>query len=166
MVTVRYHRPGKNTREWEQRLLADNEKMIVSSFEFRLSKPFSPIGNRPLIKDGYYGVLFDLLNRWFNVVKVFDREKNLVGYYSDIRTPPKRFKKGYQAKDLFIDFWVEIDGTYHILDRKEFEEAEIDDSLNKRVEETIKKIKTMIEEEKYPPDEIFNYELTKDEIGE
>ena len=164
MITVRYHRPGKDTREWKQRLLADDEKMIVSSFVFRLSKPFSPIDDTPIIKNGYYGVLFDLLNRWFNVVKVFDREKNLVGYYSDIRTPPERFEHGYEAKDLFLDFWVEIDGTYHILDQKEFEKAEIDDHLNRKVKETIDKMKKMIEEEEYPPKEVINFEITADEI--
>ncbi len=165
MVTVRYHRPGKDTREWEQRLLADDDKMIVSSFVFRLSKPFSPIGDKTLIKDGYHGVLFDLLDRWFNVVKIFDREKRLVGYYSDIRTPPERFKGGYKAKDLFIDFWVETDGTYHILDEMEFEEADLDDTLNQKVKETIDKIENMIEEGKYPPKEVDRFELSADEIN-
>lgn len=166
MVKVRYHRPGKETREWEQRLLADNEDMIVSSFVFRLSKPFTPFGDTPLIKDGYYGVLFDLLDRWFNVVKIFDEQKRFIGYYSDIRSPPQRFEGGYKAEDLFIDFWVETDGTYYILDREEFEEADISNECREKVEQTIEKIKEMIERGGYPPKEIKEFEISADEMEE
>lgn len=164
MVTVRYHRPGKETREWEQKLLADNDDMIVSSFKFRLSKPFTPFGETPLIKDGYYGVLFDLLNKWFNVVRIYDENKEFVGYYSDIRTPPIRIEGGYRAEDLFIDYWVEPDGSYYLLDVDEFEEAEIDNSKREQVKKTIVKIKNMIKDDKYPPRLVKEFDLSADEI--
>ncbi|MFP4051653.1 MAG: DUF402 domain-containing protein [Thermoplasmata archaeon] len=165
MVKVRYHRTGKETREWKQKLLADDEDMIVSSFIFRLSKPFTPLGEEPLINDGYYGVLFDLLDKWFNVVKIFEEDKTLVGYYSDIRTPPFKCEGGYEAEDLFVDFWVETDGTYYILDMEEFEVAEIDDKYHKKVKETIDKLKDMIDNDEYPPQKVKEFELTADEIG-
>ncbi len=165
MVIVRYHRPGKKTREWEQKLLADEEDMIVSSFIFRLSKPFTPFGEEPLIEDGYHGVLFDLFDRWYNVVKIFDENKKFIGYYSDIRTPPVRFKGGYKAEDLFIDFWVETDGTYYILDRDEFKEADISDEIRRKVNNTIGEIKKLIENDSYPPNIVKNYKLSADEIS-
>lgn len=165
MVTVRYHRPGKEPREWEQELLADNEDMIVSSFTFRLSKPFTPFGDIPLIKDGYFGVLFDLLNRWFNVVKVFDEDKEFIGYYSDIRTPPERIEGGYKAEDLFIDFWIESDGEFYILDEEEFEEADLNEDIRIKVRDTIEELKRLIKNDNYPPKGVINYELSADEIG-
>ena len=164
MITVRYDRPGKEAREWEQKLLADNDDMIVSSFRFRLSKPFTPFGDTPLIKDGYYGILFDLLDRWFNVVKIFDENKDFIGYYSDIRTPPVRFEGGYKAEDLFIDFWVQPDGSFHVLDGDEFKEADIDYNKREQVEKTIIKIKDIIKEDKYPPRSVKDFELSADEI--
>ncbi len=165
MVLVRYHKPGGDTREWEQTLLADREEIIVSTFRFRLKKPFSPFNYRVLIKDGYYGVMFDLFDRWYNVVKIYDFEKDHIGYYSDIRTPPERIKSGYRAEDLFLDFWVELDGSYIILDIDEFQESELSEKMKNKVKSAALKLKNMIEEERYPPIEINRFDVPADEIG-
>ncbi|MFO7793089.1 MAG: DUF402 domain-containing protein [Candidatus Saliniplasma sp.] len=165
MVLVRYLKPGGEPREWQQNLLADREDMIVSTFRFRLKKPFSPFDSRILIKDGYYGVMFDLLDIWYNIVKVYDEKKNLIGYYSDIRTPPERIEGGYQAKDLFLDFWVELDGSYIILDIDEFQEAELSIELKDHVRKTVRKLKEMIEDKRYPPKIVENFDTPTDEIG-
>ena len=163
MVLVRYYRPGKDTREWNQRLLADTEEMIVSSFIFRLQKPFS-FNDDILIKDGYFGIMFDLFNTWYNVVKVFDKGKNFVGYYSDIRTPPKRISEGYEAKDLFLDFWIYPGNTYLILDKEEFQKADLKDETRNKVKKVVEKLKSMIEGGNYPPKKINKFDLGADEI--
>lgn len=166
MVLVRFLKPGGKTREWYQTLLADREDIIVSTFRFRLKKPFSPFDSRILIKDGYYGVLFDLLDRWYNVVKIYDYKKNLVGYYSDIRTPPTRIKNGYEVVDLFLDFWVDLDGSYIILDIDEFQAADLSDELRKQTRGTARKLKEMIENDRYPPKIVKSFKISADEIGE
>ncbi len=166
MVSVRYIRRGKEPREWDQKLLADNEEMIVSSFRFRLQKPFSSFNGRVLIESGYYGVLFDLWDRWFNVVKIFDEKKRLRGYYSDIRTPPEKKEDGYVAEDLFLDYWVDLDGDYTVLDEDEFEEAELPPELENKVLETSKRLKIMIEDGDYPPDPVENFEIPSEAFEE
>lgn len=165
MVKVRYLRPGKEPREWDQRLLADTDKMIVSSFEFRLQKPFSTFNDRILIESGNYGVMFDLLDRWYNIVKVFDEEKRLKGYYSDIREPPERTEDGYVAKDLFLDYWIDLNGDYVLLDEDEFRSAELPSEIEKKVLEIAEKLEKMIEEDTYPPKYVEEFGLSKDEIG-
>lgn len=150
MIKVRYHRPGKETREWEQKCLKDEKDIIVSSFIFCLSEPFI-VNGLPVIYDGYRGILFDFFDRWYNVVKIYDEKRGFVGYYSDIRTPPERIPEGYEAVDLVLDLWVEPDGNYTILDEDEFEEAEMDDHLRKKAEETLSRLIKMIEKGRYPP---------------
>lgn len=162
-IKVRYLRPSKEDREWEQRLLVDAEKMIVSSFVFHLEKPFSPLGE-PLIEDGYSGVLFDFFYRWYNVVKVFDHDEELVGYYSDIRTPPEKMDDGYIAKDLFLDIWVEPNGEYFLLDREEFESSDIDGRLKEKVESILNKLVDRIEENRYPPEEVKEFDISSDHL--
>ncbi|MFW5904261.1 MAG: DUF402 domain-containing protein [Candidatus Saliniplasma sp.] len=165
MVLVRYLKPGGEPREWEQTLLADRKDMIVSTFRFRLKKPFSPFGTRVLIRDGFYGVMFDLMDRWHNVVKVYDEEKNHIGYYSDIRTPPKRIEGGYEAEDLFLDFWVDLDRSYIILDFDEFREAELSKELRNRVKKTARSLKKIIENDLYPPSNVKKFDISAHEIG-
>lgn len=162
MVSVRYIRRGKEPREWKQKLLADTEEMIISSFRFRLQKPFSSFNGRVLIESGYYGVLFDLWDQWFNVVKVFDENKRLEGYYSDIRTPPERKEDGYVAEDLFLDYWVDLDGNYMVLDEDEFEEAQLPIKLKKKTQETSEKLEIMIEEGDYPPSIVEDFDVPPD----
>lgn len=155
-ITVIYHRPGKDTRVWKQELLADAGDMIVSSFTFRLKKPFSPF-DIILIEDGYSGMMFDLMNEWYNVVKVFDKEDEFVGYYTDIRTPPERIENGYRAEDLFLDLWVYPDYSYHVLDEDEFEEAELDEYLEREALKTLVKLEKMIKKGNYPPTKIGDF---------
>ncbi len=163
-ISVRYLRPGRDTREWEQDILADREDMIVSSFRFRLEKPFSPFNQRILIEDGYFGMMFDLLDRWYNVVKIYDEKKELVGYYSDIRTPPEKIRseKAYQAKDLFLDFWVDLDGTYIILDIDEFQKADLTPEMRGKAKRAARDLKELIEASDYPPSRVEEFDLPQD----
>ncbi|MFW6142213.1 MAG: DUF402 domain-containing protein [Candidatus Saliniplasma sp.] len=165
MVLVRYLRPDGEPREWEQTLLADRENVIVSTFRFHLEKPFSPFDSCILIRDGYYGVMFDLLDRWYNVVKIYGYKKKLVGYYSDIRTPPKSIKGGYKAVDLFLDFWVDLDGSYIILDLDEFQVANLSKDMEKHAKDAAKQLKDMIEKDSYPPKIVKSFNISADEIG-
>lgn len=157
-ISVRYLKPGSDPREWKQTLLADREDMIVSSFLFRLKNPFSPFKQRVLIEDGYLGILYDLLDEWYNVVEIYDKKKDLVGYYSDIRTEPERTDEGYQAVDLHLDFWVDLDGTYIILDIDEFQDAELSSDLRKKARRRARELKEIIEAGDYPPDIVKDFE--------
>ncbi len=157
MVTVRYHRPGKKTREWEQELLFDEGDIVVSSFTFRLSEPFI-VDDTELIKDGYRGILHDFFDRWYNVVEIFDENGGFVGYYSDIRTPPERFPGGYEAADLVLDLWVSPDGEYTVLDEDEFEETEMDDIYRERAKDVLSLLIDTIKEGKYPPEPVGEFD--------
>ena len=156
MVLVRYHRPGKNTREWEQRCILDAEEVVISSFVFELSKPFILKGSE-IIKTGYTGILYDPFDRWYNVLEVYARDRRFVGYYSDIRTPPKRIIDGYEATDLVLDLWVTPEGEYAILDQDEFEKTELKLDHRIKAEETMAKLIDMVREGKYPPNIVKKY---------
>lgn len=157
-ITVKYERPGKEPREWHQELLADTEEYIISSFVFRLPKPFTHHGEI-LIEDGYQGVMFDLLDRYYNVVKIWDEEGHFRGYYSDIRTPPKKIKKGYKAVDLFLDIWLDREGHFFILDEDEFEEAELSEDITEKVLETKERLIREIKIGSYPPSPVKGFQL-------
>lgn len=152
MVKVRYLRPGKQTREWMQQLILDDGGVVVSSFVFSLNKPFA-VEDRVVIKSGYRGILFDLFDRWFNVVKVYDG-KRLVGYYSDIRTPPERIKGGYEATDLFIDLWVDKSGECYVLDKDEFEKSSLEPVLRRKTLGVLDDLLAMVDSSLYPPEEV------------
>ncbi len=157
-ITIEYKRPGKEPREWQQELLADTEEYIISSFVFRLPKPFTHSGE-VLIEDGYNGVMFDFLDRWYNVVKIWDEQKKFRGYYSDIRTPPVRTEDGYRAVDLFLDIWLDREGHFYILDEDEFEEAELSEDIEEKVLDTKHRLIKEIKNGNYPPSPAKEFQL-------
>ncbi|MGM0510445.1 MAG: DUF402 domain-containing protein, partial [Thermoplasmatota archaeon] len=130
----------------------------ISSFVFRLPKPFTHHGEI-LIEDGYQGVMFDLLDRYYNVVKIWDEEGHFRGYYSDIRTPPKKIKNGYKAVDLFLDIWLDREGHFFILDEDEFEEAELSEEITEKALETKERLIEDIKNGDYPPSPADGFQL-------
>ncbi len=150
MTLVRYLRAGKESREWEQRLLLDTGRIIVTSFIFELKKPFSHMGS-PLIENGFRGVMYDPFDRWYNVVEVMDQQGRLKGYYSDIRTPPIRIEDGYEAMDLLLDLWVYPDCRYLVLDEDEFQETYLSPGIKRMALNTLDHLERKIKKEGYPP---------------
>ncbi len=150
MIKVRYERVKQDEREWVHELVADTGDVIISSFKFDLKKPFTH-NDTTLIDDGFSGILYDPMDSWYNVVEVYDKEKNLKGYYSDIRTPLKRIEGGYKALDLLLDVWTEPDLDYMILDMDEFKESTLRSDYKKRALETLDHIIQLIENDRFPP---------------
>ncbi|HZW03284.1 MAG TPA: DUF402 domain-containing protein [Anaerolineaceae bacterium] len=60
---------------------------------------------------------------WFDVVELRGAAGELIGYYCDICTPVVRQGQDYFLTDLFLDLWIEPDGSMRELDWDEFEEA-------------------------------------------
>ncbi len=150
MITVRYLRPKEQPREWKHLLLLDTDKIVISSFEFKLDAPFSPLG-KPLIRNGDKGILFDHFEKWYNVLEVRDYQGRLKGYYSDIRTPPVRVENGYEALDLILDLWVYTHGNYEVLDENEFEQTILPKNLRDAALSTLNILIDKIENKVYPP---------------
>jgi hypothetical protein len=65
---------------------------------------------RVIADSGFLAIWFLYRNRWYDVGKFYDRQRNLVGYYCDIikpltkvlRTPGKTSR----ITDLFLDLWI------------------------------------------------------------
>ncbi|MXY27110.1 DUF402 domain-containing protein, partial [Candidatus Poribacteria bacterium] len=77
------------------------------------------------------------------------------GYYCDIMKPVKRTVDAtgklncFEITDLFLDLWVNPDGTYEIQDEDEFEEAvqggAIDAELERKAWEVMKTLIAEVE---------------------
>lgn len=62
-------------------------------------------------------------DEWFDVVELRSENGELLGYYCDICTPVVRRGQHYYLTDLFLDLWIEPDGSTRELDWDEFEAA-------------------------------------------
>ena len=122
-IRLRFVRPPDNVKVWVHELLREDEGVIVQRFSFsELPEPFTVAG-RAVVDNGHVGVLYELVGRSLEVIKVYGPGSEFKGYYCNINTSPRPFEGGYEVTDLFLDVWVFPDLEYVVLDQDEFDEA-------------------------------------------
>lgn len=128
IVTLTYKRPPNRVNHFQQELLYLDDAVIVTS---QRVKPSSPIvqNGKTVLADNFAAVWFVFTGSWYDVGKVYNLENEWSGYYCDVLKPVKRSMDAngklnrFEITDLFLDLWINPDGTYEIQDEDEFEEA-------------------------------------------
>jgi predicted RNA-binding protein associated with RNAse of E/G family len=161
-VTVRVKRLPDEVDEWEHELLLDTPEMIVSEFIFSgLPKP-SELEGRIITENGYRGILFEFVNEWYEIIKIWNHDGDLVGYYCNINEPPVMFDGGYEVIDLFLDLWVYPDLEYFILDEDElldaYERNWIDIDQKEKAREVLAGLVAMVKSGRFPPRIVDEYD--------
>ena len=128
IVTLTYKRPPDRVNHFQQQLLYVDGEVIVTSQRVKPSTPIVQNG-KTVLADNFAVVWFVFTGLWYDVGKVYNLNNEWTGYYCDIMKPVKRSVDAagklncFEITDLFLDLWVNPDGTYEIQDEDEFEEA-------------------------------------------
>ena len=146
-VTLTYKRPPNRVNHFQQELLYLDDAVIVTS---QRVKPSSPIvqNGETVLAENFAAVWFVFTGLWYDVGKVYNLKNEWTGYYCDIMKPVKRSVDAngklnrFEITDLFLDLWINPDGSYEIQDEDEFEEAvqkgAIDAELEKKAWDVMK----------------------------
>lgn len=153
-VILTYKRPPNRVNHFQQELLYLDDAVIVTS---QRVKPSSPIvqNGETVLADNFAAVWFVFTGLWYDVGKVYNLENEWTGYYCDVLKPVKRSVdvngklNRFEITDLFLDLWINPDGTYEIQDEDEFEEAvqkgAIDAELERKALEVLKSLIAEVE---------------------
>jgi len=106
------------------------------------------------ISAGTVSTEFYWLDRWYNVFRFSDPNRQLKSFYCNVNLPPKFDGATLSYVDLDIDVLVQPDFSYQILDLEDFEEnasrysypVEIRDNAHRAVDDLLK----LIESKAYP----------------
>ncbi len=146
-VTLTYKRPPDRVNHFQQELLYLDDEVIVTS---QRVKPSSPIvqNGETVLADNFAAVWFVFTGLWYDVGKVYNLNNEWTGYYCDVMKPVmrnvdvNRKLNRFEITDLFLDLWINPDGTYEIQDEDEFEEAvqngAVDPELERKALEGLK----------------------------
>ena len=160
IVTLTYKRPPDRVNHFQQELLYLDDNVIVTS---QRVKPSSPIvqNGKTVLGDNFAVVWFVFTELWYDVGKVYNLDNEWTGYYCDIMKPVKRSVNVagkldcFEITDLFLDLWINRDGTYQIQDEDEFEEAvqngAIDAELEKKARDVLTALIAEVEEGRLEP---------------
>jgi len=77
-------------------------------------------------------------DRWYNIFEVHSvRDDHLKGWYCNIAQPAVFSGNTIEQIDLALDVWINPDGSYHVLDREEFDALEIDRATRLRAQQAV-----------------------------
>jgi len=125
-VSIVYRRLPNDVRHLPGVLRQVSAARLVIESPIIVERPQHVLG-RDIADTGFLAIWFLYRNRWYDVGKFYDRQRNLVGYYCDIIKPVNKLLrtpgKTSRVTDLFLDLWITPEGEYVVLDEDEFEAA-------------------------------------------
>lgn len=126
-----------------------DDNVIITS---QRVKPSSPIvqNGKTVLADNFAAIWFVFTGLWYDVGKVYNLDNEWTGYYCDIMKPVKRSINVageldcFEITDLFLDLWVNPDGTYQIQDEDEFAEAVQSGAIDAKLERQARDVLTAL----------------------
>jgi GrpB-like predicted nucleotidyltransferase (UPF0157 family)/predicted RNA-binding protein associated with RNAse of E/G family len=152
---LRYARLPTQVLEMYNDLVYQSKKVIVGRSQITSTQSIEFDG-KTVLHAGFPVTYFELLGKWFSIVKVRNLRGEHTGYYCDITTLPRLLKDGsVEVTDLFLDLWVSPDLRYKVLDQDELEEAVkktwVSKQLYARAKRELKKLVALVETKDFPP---------------
>jgi len=154
-IHLRYIRLPTQVLEMYDDLVYQSKKVIVGRSQITSTHSIVFDG-KVVLRAGFPIIYFELMGKWFNIVKVRDLRGEHTGYYCDVTTPPKLLKDGsVEITDLFLDLWVSPDLNCRVLDQHELEEAIKQGWISRQLYESankeLGKLVALVERKEFPP---------------
>ncbi len=126
LTVIKRDPSGRETWRYEGRALERTEtRLVLEAFFDREDRPF--MGTTLKRGDRFVETYFT--DRWYNLFEIFDRDdRSFKGWYCNISTPARISDGRVEYEDLYLDVWMDPDGAQTVLDRDEFEAADLDET--------------------------------------
>ena len=124
VVTIHYRRPPDRLEVFEQAVVDDDGKCVVTFLPAaRLKKPME-VDGRVVLEPGASVVWFTYRGDvWHDVGRFHLADGTFAGIYANVLTPVRMEGARWETTDLFLDLWIGADGDVGILDSDEFDAA-------------------------------------------
>ena len=164
-IELIYKRPPNRVNRFQQRLLYEDDDVIITTQRVKPSAPIV-IDGVTVLGDDFPVVWFVFAGRWYDVGKVYNLQECFTGYYCDIILPMTRTETHFEITDLFLDMWVSPDGSYRILDEDEFESAiennAITPALANQARNALQNLIAEVQSGSFPPPITSHWELVNE----
>lgn len=130
-VHIHYHRPPDRTDIYRQELVLDGTEVKVT---FQPATPLPrpvQVDGRTVLEPGSPAVWFTFPERWHDIGRFHDAAGRFTGIYANVLTPCQLHPAPrdpaepirWDTTDLFLDVWLDADGSVTVLDRDDLQEA-------------------------------------------
>jgi predicted RNA-binding protein associated with RNAse of E/G family len=154
-IAYHYHRPGKGTTIFEERLLVDRDDLKITLLE-RYDGRRVLAGDTVILEPGAPIVWFVFPGAWHDVGRFHLADGTFTGWYTNLCTPVVLDGARWSCDDLFLDLWTPAAGGPSVwLDEDEFATAlatgALDSARGQRVREEQEWLKRQVAVGAWPP---------------
>ena len=123
-VRIHYRRPPDRLQLFEQAVVDDDGDCVVTFLPAAQLKQPVQTGGRVVLEPGAPVVWFTWRGDvWHDVGRFHRADGTFTGLYANVLTPVAMRGGEWETTDLFLDVWLDADGTVRILDRDELDAA-------------------------------------------
>ena len=142
-----YKYDGLLHRTWPAQLLRREGSLVVLDARFTEEIIHESLGT---IASGTHSLEYYWLDRWYNIFRFTQPDKQLRNYYCNVNVPATFEGDVLSYVDLDLDIMVDPDFSYHILDTVDFESnirvygypAEVQANARQALEDLLEMIET------------------------
>jgi predicted RNA-binding protein associated with RNAse of E/G family len=166
VVKIHYHRPPDRTTIFENELVHAADDVVITIMRATsLARPMV-INGKTVFEDGAPAVWFTFPDADYDLGRFHTRDGTFTGIYGNILTPVKFVSATeWQTTDLFVDIWLDADGSAHILDEDELQEAVehgwIEHRTAEKAQLTARKLIADHERGTWPPRVVYDWPLER-----
>lgn len=123
-VEIHYRRPPDRLSVFRQRLVHEGDGCVVTLMEATPLAAPSRAGDRIILEPGAPVVWFTFPGAWHDIGRFHTADGRFTGYYANLLTPVRFLAPHvWETTDLFLDVWLDADGTALLLDEDELDAA-------------------------------------------
>ena len=126
-VRIHYHRPPDRKQVFDQVIVAEDAESVISYMPAAGVPAPMTVAGRTVLEPESPVVWSTFPDRWHDVGRFHDADGTFTGFYANVLTPVE-IRRGpsdhWETTDLFLDVFLDLDGTVHVLDRDELGHAE------------------------------------------
>lgn len=160
-IHLLYRRIPNRVLEREDEVIADFGNIVVAKSEF--SGMLAPlfVNGVKVIDNNYKMVYFAFVGKNYDILKVYDENRNFKGLYIDVLAYTKRYGNTIEMLDLFLDIFVFPNGEAFLLDEEELEMALnyglVDRGTFNFAYSVARGIFEKLKREEFPPEIVWEY---------
>jgi predicted RNA-binding protein associated with RNAse of E/G family len=149
ITVIKLNPQGQETWRYDGEVLKRAGALLVLQALFNApDRPFMGTS----LKRGDRFVETYFTDRWFNVFEIYDRDDGaLKGWYGNVSTPARFLDGRLEYSDLYLDVWMDPEGTQTVLDQDEFEAASLDPALRQSALKGLADLQAYLADQKSPP---------------
>lgn len=166
LVKVHYHRPPDRVTVYDNELVfASNEVTVTIVRATPLPRPMI-ISDRIVFENGAPAIWFTFPDADYDIGRFHSRDGSFTGLYANVLTPVEFISPAeWRTTDLFIDVWADCDGTVHVLDEDELDDAAargwVDRETAEHARAAAYRIAREFREGTWPPSVVYDWPLER-----